>query len=804
MSAIAFVARRSIRRRWRSLVVVTLLIGLAGAVVLTATAGARRSASALERFRSYSRAADLELDVNAATPAQLAALRAVPAVESVGRLYQFTITDPTSSDGTILPIAAALDDSFGNDVDRPLLVRGRLPRRTEPSELAVGESIAKRFHLSLGQRLTLGSYTPQQIQRLEESQTVNQPSGPTVRFHIVGVVRRPLDLGVTGAFGGVLVPTPAFYEQNRDRIGSFVGELLRVRSRSGQAGVPQIVKAARTIFPDSNLGVVGVGTDTEGARDAIGVLTAALWIFSGVAAVAGITAVGIVVIRQIVSEAGDQRMLAALGLTAGQRAWALGALAVPVAVAGGLLAVVGAVLASPILPFGLARQAEVDRGFHADWLVLGLGLVAVVGFVAAVGAVTAWRVARPRVSTRGAQLMGRPSVAARLAASAGATPRMTTGLRMALEPGTGSTSVPVRSAFFGAGMGTLGIVAVLVFSASLGSLVATPHRYGWSWDAVLHSDTVGLGGQTKVCGDVKLPIIGDKTFDGISGICFESFQIDGHPVTAWGFTALQGHIEPTIATGRAPEGLHEIALGASVLEQTHKRIGDTVTVRGDGGTGRFTVVGQVVLPSLQSDDPEPLAGGAALTGQGFSRLLPKTYNPNVNLVATVAPGAHVARNRGGGMQFAPHVSGTGPLLPVEVDRINQIGHLPGLLAGLLAVLTLVAVGHAIVLGMRRRRRDLAVLRTIGFERRDVRLTIAYQSMVLTGLGLLVGVPAGIVAGRLVWRLVADGLGVAPFTSVPALRVILVVVGALLLAFVFGAVAASVALRDRPATVLTRE
>src|SRR5205085_2566601 len=55
--AVLFVTRAAIRRHWRGLFAVALLVGIAGAAVLTAAAGARRTATALDRFRSYSRSA---------------------------------------------------------------------------------------------------------------------------------------------------------------------------------------------------------------------------------------------------------------------------------------------------------------------------------------------------------------------------------------------------------------------------------------------------------------------------------------------------------------------------------------------------------------------------------------------------------------------------------------------------------------------------------------------------------------------------------------------------------------------------
>ena len=80
--------------------------------------------------------------------------------------------------------------------------------------------------------------------------------------------------------------------------------------------------------------------------------------------------------------------------------------------------------------------------------------------------------------------------------------------------------------------------------------------------------------------------------------------------------------------------------------------------------------------------------------------------------------------------------------------------------------------------VRRRRRDLAVVRAIGFLRRDVVASVAIQSSTLVAVGLLVGVPLGVAVGRSAWSLVARGLGVAPSPTIPAVALGLVVLGAL--------------------------
>jgi hypothetical protein len=61
------------------------------------------------------------------------------------------------------------------------------------------------------------------------------------------------------------------------------------------------------------------------------------------------------------------------------------------------------------------------------------------------------------------------------------------GVRLALQPGAGRTALPVRSTIAGAVIGVAALSAAMVFSASLGHLLATPRLYGVTWDAVIGS-----------------------------------------------------------------------------------------------------------------------------------------------------------------------------------------------------------------------------------------------------------------------------------------------------------------------------
>ena len=106
-------------------------------------------------------------------------------------------------------------------------------------------------------------------------------------------------------------------------------------------------------------------------------------------------------------------------------------------------------------------------------------------------------------------------------------------------------------------------------------------------------------------------------------------------------------------------------------------------------------------------------------------------------------------------------------LPATVVDLGRLKTLPLVLGLFFAVLGCAAVGHALVSGVRRRRHDFAVLRTMGFTARQSRLSIAWQATLLGAVGVVVGVPLGVVVGRNVWRWLADEF---PVLYVPPLTI----------------------------------
>jgi ABC-type lipoprotein release transport system permease subunit len=87
--------------------------------------------------------------------------------------------------------------------------------------------------------------------------------------------------------------------------------------------------------------------------------------------------------------------------------------------------------------------------------------------------------------------------------------------------------------------------------------------------------------------------------------------------------------------------------------------------------------------------------------------------------------------------------------------LQDLSVLPTALGGFLALLAVGAVGYALTTAVRRRGRELAVLRALGLTGRQSRLVIATQASVLAVAGVAVGIPLGLVAARVVWRAVAN-------------------------------------------------
>jgi predicted lysophospholipase L1 biosynthesis ABC-type transport system permease subunit len=191
--------------------------------------------------------------------------------------------------------------------------------------------------------------------------------------------------------------------------------------------------------------------------------------------------------------------------------------------------------------------------------------------------------------------------------------------------------------------------------------------------------------------------------------------------------------------------------------------------------------------------------GAALTFKGFKRVVPDAILFQVHL--RVAPG----QERAAGLaRLERQYDWPGPARPTTIADFGGIQSLPALLAALLTVAAAGALAHALVTSVRRRRRELAILKTLGFVRHQLLGAVAWQATTIAAVGLLVGLPLGVAAGRFAWNLFADDLGVVPEAVVPAAPTLLIVPATLVLANLIAAIPGRMAARTRPALALRAE
>src|SRR5215211_816840 len=466
-------ARSQLRGRVLASLLLALLVGLAGAVVLAATAGIRRSEAALPRFLAANRTMDTDVGILTDDPADdLAGARrrvaGLPEVRQVVRVSGGAVgalvlagADPADPGRWYRQLGVvALDLGGGVAFGRPIVVAGRLPDERRPEEAAVDEELAVRRHLRVGGRYRVGAFTLQQLGPAGEGRPV-APKGAVADLRVVGIVRYPNDLVpvVTDQDNlfvntGELYLTPAYWQRYGPDIARY-GIGLSVALRHGQADLPRFRADLRRMYGDlaaDSERVVSEKMATAGTRRAIRLESAALAGFALLAALAALLLVGQTLGRQILMEATESPILRALGMT---RAELIG------------VAVVGAVALSPATPLGVARRAEMDAGVAVDLPVLAVGAVAVTVGVLACAAVAGWLAARAPAGQPGvakAAQVERPSRVGTMLAAAGLPPTAVTGTRLALEPGQGQTAVPVRSAIAVAAAGVCALTVAVTFS----------------------------------------------------------------------------------------------------------------------------------------------------------------------------------------------------------------------------------------------------------------------------------------------------------------------------------------------------
>jgi hypothetical protein len=142
-----------------------------------------------------------------------------------------------------------------------------------------------------------------------------------------------------------------------------------------------------------------------------------------------------------------------------------------------------------------------------------------------------------------------------------------------------------------------------------------------------------------------------------------------------------------------------------------------------------------------------------------------------------------------------------PITPTSLVNFGEAVNFPLIFGGMLAVPGAATLVHLLVVSVSRRRREMGLLKVLGFVNGQIVATVAWQATALAFVGIVVGVPLGTVLGRQVWDAFAGNLGAVPVPVVPWWLLAAIVLGSVVVADLLAIAPALAARRSRPQQLL---
>lgn len=804
MAFLKLMLQAGLRHRWRSWLALALLIALVVGLVLAGVQTARRTATAFPRFEA---AHGYDAVTYGAGPIQdVGALSRLATTTEV----RFAASSPPTCDGC-RPVSS---NGFAVQEVQPQglphlvkLVAGRMPNQADASEVLASSNFAP-YGVHVGSSLHLRLAAPSQRAAVLNNTNLT-PSGPVVNVRVVGLTVSEFEFPGTQAASFDLWATKRFAQTYNPRTVTLYEYYFNLRH--GVAELPKFEAAARKrgALAVDDMYAEGNIIATSIAPQAVG-----WWILAGLSALVGIVVLGQALFRQAVLEAEDFPALGALGANRRQLLSFTMARTLAVAAAGAVVAVALALLVSRFTPVGEARLADPNPGFSFDPLLLLGGAAAAVAFVLVLGiwpAVTAQR----RANFREEGPVQHPPRILTFLSSSGAPPTMVIGMRSALERGRGRRAIPIGSAVLGVVLAVTVLCGTAVFGNSLTQLTSSPSQYGQGFDVWFSANGTGTVAQTTAMLQTIERRQGVTAITaGVSG----PVTINGKLVDALAGDPLRGPFLIPLTSGRYPAASNEVVLGSKTLREVGASLGSTVHIsvpEGSGGQTKarpFRVVGTTVLPP--DFNAQGLGSGAIITigalagsscANGTDRLclLTLIQEDSGAFLVRVAPNAQgqaALRSLSQTLSTALNV----PTPPTNLVNFGEAVNFPLLLGVIVMIFGAATLLHLLLSSMSRRRREIGLLKSLGLFRRQVAFSVAWQTSTVAIIGIVIGVPLGIAAGRLVWTAFADNLGVGTQPAIAAAEIALLAVGALVVANLLAVVPAMVAARSKPASLLRNE
>ena len=316
------------------------------------------------------------------------------------------------------------------------------------------------------------------------------------------------------------------------------------------------------------------------------------------------------------------------------------------------------------------------------------------------------------------------------------------------------------------------VVAVcLTFVTSAIALTETPSRYGFDADLLALN---AYGDQSTA--DLEEAFGERDDVVAATGFITGSYLVEGLAVPGLAATTVRGDVTPTLLSGRSGLTDDEIVLGEDTLESVDAELGDLVSVQllAPSGAGDepdnapvdLRVVGVATFPPVnQTGTDMPRLGiGALVARDAYLQMGGSADNSPEFTMVRMADGADpaaVIADLPEGFEDRVRITTTWftDTKPAELLQLDAaMSYLRVARLASFGILLAVVV-HACWVRARADRRDLAVLRVVGFTRRQLDSVAAWQVAPLAVGALVLGVPLGVIVGRRVYMLFAQSLAV---------------------------------------------
>ena len=154
-------------------------------------------------------------------------------------------------------------------------------------------------------------------------------------------------------------------------------------------------------------------------------------------------------------------------------------------------------------------------------------------------------------------------------------------------------------------------------------------------------------------------------------------------------------------------------------------------------------------------------------------------------------------------RYVAQDSANRPTIPTSLVNFGEAVNFPLILGFVLAVFGVATLLHLLVVSVVRRRREMGLLKALGFVNVQVGATVLWQATTVALVGIVVGIPLGIVVGRVVWNAFATNLGAVPVAAVPGLTIAVLAIGVLVVANALAVIPAVTSARRRSVGQLLR-